>query len=296
MKPRRGLSLVETLVVMAIIGLLLALLVPAIAKVRGTMLRVESSNNLKQIMIAMHHFATEKGDRFPGRLEILGGYAGSLYFAILPYIEEDLTSAITSGKAPYSTMHRVKTFVDPADWSIANLTEGGYCSYAENGQVFKVRPKLPGGFSDGMTNTIAFGQHLGIIHKPTRYVDFLWAEFSTHAIHRPLPPTERYPSYVARNASFAEFEPLYGPYDPAIDDVYPITKNGVTTGSIPDLYWQFRPTLENADPRICQGYHAGGMLVAMADGSVRMMAHSITPNIFWALVTPNGGEVVNDDW
>jgi hypothetical protein len=281
---------------MAIFGLLLGLLLPAIAKVRGTVLRLESSNNLKQIMIAMHHFATEKGDRFPGRLEEQGRYAGSLFFAILPYIEQDLTSDITARKSPYGTMHRVNTFVDPADWSIASLTDGGYSSYAANGQVFKVRSKLPGSFGDGMANTIIFGQHLGIIHKPSRNVDFVWAEFSTYAIHHPFPPMQGFPSYVPRLASFADYEPLYGPYDPAIDDVYPITKNGVTTGSIPDLYFQFRPTLKDADPRICQAYHPGGMLVAMADGSVRMMAHSIQPSIYWSLVTPNGGEVISNDW
>jgi prepilin-type N-terminal cleavage/methylation domain-containing protein/prepilin-type processing-associated H-X9-DG protein len=296
MKPRRGASLVEILVVMAIIGLLLALLLPAIAKVRGTMLRLQSSNNLKQIMTAMHQFAAENGDRFPSRHEKLGDYLGSLFFAILPYIDEQLTAAILTRNASYGTMHRVKAFIDPADWSVSNLPEGGFCSYAENGQVFKVRPKLPGSFNDGMGNTIAFGQHLGTIRKPSKYVDFDWAEDTTRTIHYPYPPEGRFPSYVIRNASFAEFEPLYGPYDPAIDDVYPITKNGVTTGSIPGLFFQYRPTLEDADPRICQGYHSGGMLVAMADGSVRMMAPTIQSNIYWSLVTPNGGESVSDDW
>jgi prepilin-type N-terminal cleavage/methylation domain-containing protein len=296
MKPRRGLSLIETLVVLAIIGLLIALLVPAIAKVRGTMLRLHSSNNLRQMMTAMHQFATESGDGFPAFAQPQFEYVGSLYFAILPYIEEDLTKAIATGNVPYGSRHRVKTFVDPADWSIADLTEGGYTSYAANGQVFQVRRKLPGGFDDGMANTLVFGQHLGRIHKPSLYVDFQWADQTISLVHRPLPPRKRLPSYVIRRASFADFQPNFGPYDPAIDDVYPITRNGVTIGSIAELYFQYRPTLGEADQRICQGYHTGGMLVAMADGSVRLMSHSIKPNVYWSLVTPSGGEVVRDDW
>jgi hypothetical protein len=41
--------------------------------------------------------------------------------------------------------------------------------------------------------------------------------------------------------------------------------------------------------------HAGGFYIAMADGSVRFVDHSINPQTFRALVTRSGGEVVRPD-
>jgi hypothetical protein len=38
------------------------------------------------------------------------------------------------------------------------------------------------------------------------------------------------------------------------------------------------------------------MLVAMGDGSVQTAHPGITPEVFWALTTPAGGEVVAGDW
>jgi type II secretory pathway pseudopilin PulG len=153
---RRGFTLIQLLVVLAVILLLIGLLLPAVQKVRAAAAKAQSANNLKQICIAMHNADSTFGN-LPPSVGKYSGQDGTFFFHILPYIEQD---NVYKAKALQTV---IKTYIAPADASQPGNQP--WISYASNADALKVNPqklmRLPD-FTKGTSHTIVFTERYGM--------------------------------------------------------------------------------------------------------------------------------------
>src|SRR5436853_449235 len=81
---RKGLTLLEALVVVAILGVLLGLLLPAVQKVREQAALQQGLNNLRQIVLATHGYS----DAHKGQLPAMSPKVRyTTFVALLPHLE-----------------------------------------------------------------------------------------------------------------------------------------------------------------------------------------------------------------
>jgi hypothetical protein len=81
----------------------------------------------------------------------------------------------------------------------------------------------------------------------------------------------------------------------SLDDGQPVFAAWVVgTPNPAPFMFKINPVPFSRTDLVAQGPHVGGLTVGMADGSTRSLSPSIDPAIWWALCTPNTGEVIGD--
>jgi prepilin-type N-terminal cleavage/methylation domain-containing protein/prepilin-type processing-associated H-X9-DG protein len=270
---RHGITLIELIVVVAIVGILLALTLVAVQRVRDAALQSESKNNAKNIILAVHQLAGTTG-RLP-RVpldSVNGGYTilkreRSIMLKILPYLEQEVKPH------KLNPLPVIPMYLSPSDptASQAIADKSPATSYAANAVAFRLALPITTAFADGSSNTIAFAEHYS---------------YGCHGISFYYNDNGLPGGVSSRRATFAD-----------ISDEEPETAGSppVTTSEF-GLTFQAAPSLKDCNPRIAQTPHSSGMVVAMADGSVRVIASGISNSTYWSLVTPNAGDVPGSDW
>lgn len=163
-KTRQGFTLVELLVVIAVIGILLALLLPAVQSARESGRKTACMSNAYQLGMAVNRFDQDKG-RVPRWQDSFSGNYASWPVALLPYIERNDLYGSWVGSAI-----RVNVFLCPS----SPPTDPNSVAYAGNGgdgsSTFAngVMPPLGGSYSledvadgDGTATTLLFAERSG---------------------------------------------------------------------------------------------------------------------------------------
>ena len=295
---KRGFTLIELLVVIAIIAVLVGLLLPAVQKVRDAASRAQSGNNLKQMTLATHSFNDARGYIPPAlgwkpKPNVKDGIDGSAFFYLLPFIEQDnlwkqsyqtgwtwnqTTGAWTrtpqAYRANYAYGTVVKTYIGPSDPTVYSGNEN--ISYLANSVTMDGNRAIQH-ISDGTSNTVLYAEG--------------YSSAWTYGAYNPsgtwtISGREGYLTVTAESAQTYNYGYLVE------------TITGPTFGiqSNPPMTFQIRPSSGQADTRVPQSLTSGGLMIGLADGSVRSVSSGISYTTWVGALTPTGGEVLGSDW
>lgn len=268
---RRGLSLIEVLVVLAIIAVVVAFLLPNVRRVREAAARAKCANNLKQIALGLHMYADafpQAGDR-PGSAYPAGTLPHptlppeqrlSWLVSILPYIEQDAACKRFDLTAGADANDRTITLV-PVYQCPGGSTGGTHNQYVSITGVGPDAAALP----VGDTRAGVFGHD-----RRTRLADIIDGSSNTLLLLETGWQTGDW--FRGGPATLRAIDPT----DPQPFGV------GKTFGG---LHEERRGWLSRPD---------GGGNAALADGSVRYIRGSVSSAALAAWATVAGGETVTD--
>src|SRR5438552_4153522 len=186
MFPRKhGFTLVELLVVIASIGVLVALLLPAVQSARESARRAQCTNNLKQIGIAVHNYHDVWQALPPGCYH---GVFGTWVLHILPFMEQSTLQqqyvnsggiqTFRNGGIRYGgaqnlpvTTTQLKAYVCPSDTKSAQpgiISGVTFHNYVANyGNTTRGRVSPVGTTSTGLPNMHGGGPFIEVIYQQT---------------------------------------------------------------------------------------------------------------------------------
>ncbi len=171
-RRRSGFSLIELMVVIAIIGVLSGLMMSAVQQARAVAKRVECASNLRQLGIALHLYHDALG-----QLPTENGSDRTLYRAVLPFIEMgNVESQIQQGAAG-ADKTPIRLFLCAARRTTLNAPgkrDFGYALSPGNGSIFDT----PGGVTlTAITAANGSGNTLMLSH--------VWMDPKTYTVGAP---------------------------------------------------------------------------------------------------------------
>jgi len=301
---RNAFTMFELLIVMLIVAVLIALIVPAVLKVREAQAQNQTVHNLKELTLACHR-CNDLYRKLPPATGDFGDPAvtGTVHIHLLPFLEQDqLYREIAAGIASDLNAVVVEPFISPQDFT--QISEGaGVANFAANLRVFSDL-----GFKTQWHRTIAPDAH-GNDHETGKP----WY-FGTAAIPRSFPDgtsntiafTTQYSkcgaegdlNYFTNSAGMPARSPFFGFYAPDLVTLQLLP--GVNEGISDERHgesFQVMPTVEDCNPSYTpQSFSRTTISVSLFDGSVPAVSTSISRRTWTLAIQPNDGQPLVQDY
>ena len=291
---RPGVTLVEILVVIGIMGLLMGLLLPAVQGVRGRASQMRCLDNLRQIGLAMHNYESAHGTLPPAQTRIAPNHFINWMVTLLPYIEQDdlYRRTVEASRLDPSRFNDpphiglktvIRTYICPAD--------GRLTSPITDDQGYTAAYSSYMGMMGGIIKLPVTGNLLGIMTgtSAVRLTDITDGTSQTVAVGERTPPGRLFVgSWYNPGTLFLAWD--FDGYERGMSmGALKSYNEGRCRGPFP-----FGPgRIENpCDSNHFWSLHPGGANFLFADGSVRFLSYSAAA-ILPALATRAGGEVIN---